>query len=82
MEEGFIIDNGVNDEANNVSISVLDVPLNAISPQTIEQFVEVIDVVRQDYVDTVNDEALFQYAIIGMLNQLDSQCRIPNAPSL
>ncbi len=81
LEEGFIIDNGVNDEANNVSISVLDVPLNAISPQTIEQFVEVIDVVRQDYVDTVNDEALFQYAIIGMLNQLDSHAEYLTPPA-
>lgn len=47
------------------------VPLNAISPDTLKNFVTVIDLVRRKYDGDVNDEVLFGYAISGMLTQLD-----------
>lgn len=50
---------------------VIDVPLGAISPLTIAKFVKVVDTVRKEYVDNINDEALFSNAIVGVLNQLD-----------
>lgn len=50
---------------------IIDVPLGAISPSTIAKFVKVVDTVRKEYVDNVNDEALFSNAIVGVLNQLD-----------
>ena len=52
-------------------LGVEHVPLNAISPKTLQAFVEVIDVIRHDYVRPVNDEVLFQQAISGMLEKLD-----------
>lgn len=59
------------DEIQPDRLGVEHVPLNAISPQTLQAFVEVIDVIRHDYVRPVNDEALFQQAISGMLEKLD-----------
>lgn len=48
-----------------------NVPLNAISPDTLSTFVSVIDLVRKQYIDTVSDEQLFTDAMMGMLNRLD-----------
>lgn len=72
-------DTGYNDDFNDDDddamvgerLGVEHVPLNAISPQTLQAFVEVIDVIRHDYVRPVNDEMLFQHAITGMLEKLD-----------
>lgn len=50
---------------------VANVPLGAISPSTIAKFVKIIDVVRQDYVETVDDEQLFVNAMNGALAGLD-----------
>lgn len=47
------------------------VPLSAISPNTLKNFVNVIDLVRNRYVDEVNDEELFVNAMSGMLTKLD-----------
>lgn len=70
----FIEDLELDDLDNEVEgerLGVEHVPLNAISPQTLQAFVEVIDVIRHDYVRPVNDEMLFQHAITGMLEKLD-----------
>lgn len=48
-----------------------NVPLNAISPDTLSTFVTVINLVRKQYIDTVSDEQLFADAMSGMLNRLD-----------
>lgn len=47
------------------------VPLGAVSPNTLKTFVSVVDLVRRDYVEDVNDEQLFAYAMSGMLTKLD-----------
>lgn len=59
------------DDIDGERLGIEHVPLNAISPQTLQAFVEVIDVIRHDYVRPVNDELLFQQAISGMLEKLD-----------
>ena len=58
---------------NNIGTAdkITQVPLNAISPDTLRTFVQVIDLVRRQYVDPVNDETLFYDAISGMLHKLD-----------
>ncbi|OPH36243.1 peptidase [Moraxella lacunata] len=48
------------------------VPLGAVSPNTLKTFVSVVDLVRRDYVEEVNDEKLFENAMSGMLTGLDS----------
>lgn len=48
------------------------VPLNAISPSTLQNFVTVIDAIRHQYVGDVSDEALFSYAMSGMLKKVDT----------
>lgn len=47
-------------------------PLNAISPHTLQNFVATIDAVRTQYVGEVSDEALFGYAMSGMLKKVDN----------
>ncbi|WP_296403532.1 S41 family peptidase [Psychrobacter sp.] len=59
------------DDVEDERLGVEHVPLNAISPQTLQAFVEVVDIIRHDYVRPVNDEILFQQAISGMLERLD-----------
>ncbi|WP_230656677.1 S41 family peptidase [Psychrobacter sp. I-STPA10] len=51
--------------------AITQVPLNAISPETLKTFVQAIDLVRRQYVTPVNDETLFDDAISGMLHKLD-----------
>lgn len=55
------------------------VPLNAISPTTLKTFVEVIDLVRREYVDPVSDEVLLNDAMSGMLTKLDSHAEFLDA---
>lgn len=69
IEEDDIDD--LDNEVEGERLGVEHIPLNAISPQTLQAFVEVIDVIRHDYVKPVNDEMLFQQAITGMLEKLD-----------
>lgn len=47
------------------------VPLGAVSPTTLKTFVSVVDLVRREYVEDVNDELLFEKAMSGMLTGLD-----------
>ena len=51
--------------------NIAQVPLGAVSPDTVAKFVKMIDVVRNDYVTPVDDEALFANAISGTLTGLD-----------
>lgn len=64
------------DDTDNIDTSipseVAQVSLNAISPETLKTFVAVVDLVRRQYVDAVNDEELFNNAMSGMLTKLDS----------
>lgn len=56
-----------------------DVPLNAISPKTLKTFVKLVDLVRQEYVEPVNDETLFANAMKGLLTNLDSHAEFLDA---
>lgn len=60
---------GVNEAIDAAPIA--QVALGAVSPTTVAKFVKTIDVVRQQYVNTVDDEQLFDNAIAGVLTQLD-----------
>lgn len=80
IDDGFLddsdLDDGLPDDLDDAVIEVpsevAHVPLNAISPKTLKTFVAVVDLVRRDYVDVVNDETLFNNAMSGMLTKLDS----------
>lgn len=54
-----------------IPVEAAQVPLNAISPETLKTFVAVVDLVRREYVEPVNDEELFNNAMSGMLTKLD-----------
>ena len=63
----------------NIPPEVAKVSLNAISPETLKTFVAVVDLVRREYVDAVNDEELFNNAMSGMLTKLDSHAEFLDA---
>ena len=63
----------------DIPAEVAQVSLNAISPETLKTFVALIDLVRLEYVDTVNDEELFGNAMSGMLTKLDSHAEFLDA---
>lgn len=63
----------------DIPSEITQVSLNAISPNTLKTFVSVVDLVRRDYVDAVNDEELFNNAISGMLTKLDSHAEFLDA---
>ncbi|WP_414706395.1 S41 family peptidase [Psychrobacter sp. UBA2514] len=71
------------DDDDNIDTSipseVAQVSLNAISPETLKTFVAVVDLVRRQYVDAVNDEELFNNAMSGMLTKLDSHAEFLDA---
>lgn len=71
------------DDADSIDTSipseVAQVSLNAISPETLKTFVAVVDLVRRQYVDAVNDEELFNNAMSGMLTKLDSHAEFLDA---
>ncbi len=58
-----------------------DVTLNSISPETLKTFVSVIDLVRKEYYEPVDDEELFKDAIAGMLKRLDPHAEFLDAHS-
>lgn len=74
--DGSVLDDELSVDMDDALIDippeVAHVPLNAISPNTLKTFVAVVDLVRRDYVDIVNDETLFNNAMSGMLTKLDS----------
>ena len=63
----------------DIPADVAQVSLNAISPETLKTFVALVDLVRREYVDTVNDEELFNNAMSGMLTKLDSHTEFLDA---
>nr|WP_312176750.1 S41 family peptidase [Moraxella sp. CTOTU46934] len=50
---------------------IQQVALGAVSPVTVEKFVKMIDIIRQNYVTNVDDESLFANAMAGTLTGLD-----------
>ena len=76
-------ESALTDDADNIDTSipsdVAQVSLNAISPETLKTFVAVVDLVRREYVDAVNDEELFSNAMSGMLTKLDSHAEFLDA---
>ncbi len=72
--------NGADDEIDiEIPAEVAQVSLNAISPETLKTFVAVVDLIRREYVDAVNDEELFNNAMSGMLTKLDSHAEFLDA---
>lgn len=51
--------------------SIETVTLGAVSPATVEKFVKLVDTVRRESANPVNDETLFSQAMTGMLAGLD-----------
>ncbi|GAA0311862.1 S41 family peptidase [Psychrobacter aestuarii] len=76
-EDTFDIEDLPIEEASNNPVA--HVSLNAISPETLKTFVSVIDLVRREYVDPVNDEVLFNNAMSGMLSKLDAHAEFLDA---
>lgn len=76
-------ESALNDELDiintDIPAEVAQVSLKAISPETLKTFVAVVDLVRREYVDTVNDEELFSNAMSGMLTKLDSHAEFLDA---
>lgn len=77
-DESALIDD-TDDINTDIPAEVAQVSLNAISPETLKTFVAVVDLVRREYVDTVNDEELFSNAMSGMLTKLDSHAEFLDA---
>ena len=76
-------ESALNDESDvintDIPAEVAQVSLKAISPETLKTFVAVVDLVRREYVDTVNDEELFSNAMSGMLTKHDSHAEFLDA---
>ncbi|TXD97522.1 S41 family peptidase [Psychrobacter frigidicola] len=71
--------NGIPDINTDIPNEVAQVSLNAISPETLKTFVAVVDLIRREYVNPVNDEELFNSAMSGMLTKLDSHAEFLDA---
>ena len=80
-DESALVDDNTRDADIDTDIpaEVSQVSLNAISPETLKTFVAVVDLVRRQYVETVNDEELFNNAMSGMLTKLDSHAEFLDA---
>ena len=80
-DESALVDDNTSDADIDTDIpaEVAQVSLNAISPETLKTFVAVVDLVRRQYVETVNDEELFNNAMSGMLTKLDSHAEFLDA---
>lgn len=76
-------ESALTDDADDIDTEipaeVAQVSLNAISPETLKTFVAVVDLIRRQYVDAVNDEELFSNAMSGMLTKLDSHAEFLDA---
>ena len=64
---------------DDVPAEVANVSLKAISPETLKTFVAVVDLVRREYIEAVNDETLFNNAMSGMLTKLDNYAEFLDA---
>ena len=79
-----VVDESAVDKTNDdlqiaIPTEVAKVSLNAISPETLKNFVAVIDLVRREYIYPVNDEELFDNAMSGVLTKLDSHAEFLDA---
>lgn len=66
-----IVTNPANQPIAPASGQIQQVALGAVSPVTVEKFVKMIDIIRQNYVTNVDDESLFANAMAGTLAGLD-----------
>ncbi|MBS9779020.1 MAG: S41 family peptidase [Moraxellaceae bacterium] len=65
------------DDKNQTSYT----PLNQVDTKTLQTFVKVIDLVRQEYVQPINDKQLFINAMKGMLKNLDTHAEFLDTQS-
>ncbi len=56
-------------------------PLNQVDTKTLKTFVKVIDLVRQEYIQPINDKELFINAMKGMLKNLDTHAEFLDTES-
>lgn len=66
-----MVTNPANQPIAPASGQIQQVALGAVSPVTVEKFVKMIDIIRQNYVTNVDDESLFANAMAGTLAALD-----------
>ena len=64
---------------DEIPAEVANISLKAISPETLKTFVAVVDLVRREYIEAVNDETLFNNAMSGMLTKLDNYAEFLDA---
>ncbi len=64
--------NGILANFDNDKAGTSYTPLNQVDTKTLQTFVKVIDLVRQEYVQPINDNELFIKAMKGMLKNLDT----------
>ncbi|MGM8871334.1 S41 family peptidase [Psychrobacter sp. 2Y5] len=74
-----LLGEGADDNYEDIPREVAKVSLKAISPETLKTFVAVVDLVRREYIEPVNDETLFNNAMSGMLTKLDSHAEFLDA---
>lgn len=58
------------------------VPLGAVSPEAIRQFVQAVDIIRRKYAKVVDDDQLLHDATAGMLTKLDSHAELLDETAL
>ncbi len=73
--------NGILANFDNDKIQTSYTPLNQVDTKTLQTFVKVIDLVRQEYVQPINDNELFINAMKGMLKNLDAHAEFLDTQS-
>ncbi len=73
--------NGILANFDNDKIHTSYTPLNQIDTKTLQTFVKVIDLVRQEYIHPINDNELFINAMKGMLKNLDAHAEFLDTQS-
>ncbi len=79
IDQLFINNDPAQDNPSGDEEASTSVPLNQVSPDTLKTFVGVIDIVRKQYIEPVDDEKLFSYAMQGMLKNLDAHAEFLDA---
>ncbi len=73
--------NGILANFDNDNIETSYTPLNQVDIKTLQTFVKVIDLVRQEYIQPINDNELFIDAMKGMLKNLDTNAEFLDTQS-
>ncbi len=73
--------NGILANFDNDKIHTSYTPLNQVDTKTLQTFVKVIDLVRQEYIQPINDNELFINAMKGMLKNLDTHAEFLDTQS-